>query len=56
MSNKTYVILGGNGIFGVHTAQYLLKHASPRKVICVGRNPEKMDAFTLGSGGRWALA
>ena len=50
MSNKTYVILGGNGIFGVHTALYLLKHANPKKVICVGRNPEKMDAFTLGVG------
>ena len=29
MSNKTYVILGGNGIFGVHTAMYLLQHANP---------------------------
>ena len=47
---KTYVILGGNGIFGVHTALYLLQHAQPRKVICVGRNPEKMDAFSLEVG------
>jgi dTDP-glucose 4,6-dehydratase len=47
---KTYVILGGNGVFGVHTAFYLLEHAEPRKVICVGRNPEKPPAFTLDLG------
>lgn len=47
---KTYAILGGNGPFGVHTASYLLKHANPRKVICVGRNPEKASAFTLDVG------
>src|ERR687885_713885 len=34
---KTYVILGGNGVFGVHAAFYLLEHADPKKVICVGR-------------------
>ena len=48
--NKTYIILGGNGVFGVHTALYLLKHANPKKVICVGRNPEKISAFTLDVG------
>jgi dTDP-glucose 4,6-dehydratase len=47
---KTYVILGGNGPFGVHTALYLLQHANPKKVICVGRNPEKAPAFTLNVG------
>jgi dTDP-glucose 4,6-dehydratase len=47
---KTYVILGGNGVFGVHAALYLLKHADPKKVICVGRNPEKPEAFTLNVG------
>lgn len=47
---KTYMILGGNGVFGVHTALYLLRHADPNKVICVGRNPEKIDAFTLNVG------
>jgi dTDP-glucose 4,6-dehydratase len=46
----TYVILGGNGPFGVHTALYLLEQADTRKVICVGRNPEKPSAFTLGLG------
>lgn len=47
---KTYIILGGNGPFGVHTALYLLAHANPKKVICVGRNPEKPPAFSLNVG------
>jgi dTDP-glucose 4,6-dehydratase len=47
---KTYIILGGGGPFGVHTALYLLANAEPRKVICVGRNPEKALPFTLGLG------
>lgn len=47
---KTYVILGGNGVFGVHAASYLLENAHPKKVICVGRNPEKAEPFTLNLG------
>ena len=47
---KKYVILGGNGVFGVHAAFYLLDNAGPEKVICVGRNPEKPPAFTLELG------
>lgn len=47
MIGKTYVILGGNGVFGVHTALYLLRNANPRKVICIGRNPQKGPAFSL---------
>src|SRR5919199_2769874 len=47
---KTYVILGGNGVFGVHAAFYLLEHADPKKVISVGRNPERHEAFTLNVG------
>ena len=47
---KTYVILGGGGSFGVHTALYLLAHADARKVISVGRNPEKPEAFSLNVG------
>lgn len=47
---KTYVVLGGGGVFGVHTALYLLANADPKKVICVGRNPEKAAPFTLGLG------
>ena len=40
-----YLILGGNGVFGVHTAKHLLVN---HEVKCVGRNPEKPDHFTLG--------
>jgi len=47
---KTYVVLGGGGVFGVHTAMYLLEHANPKKVICVGRNPEKPEPFSLNIG------
>ena len=50
MAKKTYVILGGNGSFGVHAAFYLLNNADPKKVICVGRNPEKAECFTLNVG------
>ncbi len=50
MSMKTYVVLGGGGSFGVHTSKYLLEHADPKKVIAVGRNPEKPDPFSLGVG------
>jgi dTDP-glucose 4,6-dehydratase len=47
---KSYVILGGNGVFGVHTAFYLLQQADTKRVICVGRNPEKPEPFTLNLG------
>ena len=46
--SKTYAILGGGGSFGVHTASYLLEHASPKKVIGIGRNPLRDKPFTLG--------
>ncbi len=47
---KTYAIIGGNGVFGIHTAMYLLANADPKKVICIGRNPEKPEPFTLNLG------
>jgi dTDP-glucose 4,6-dehydratase len=47
---KKYVVLGGGGSFGLHTSQYLLDHADAEKVIAVGRNPPKLDCFTLGVG------
>lgn len=47
---KTYAILGGNGVFGVQAAFYLLQNANPKKVICIGRNPEKPAPFTLELG------
>ena len=45
--NKTYCILGGGGAFGIHTAFYLLDHASPKKVIGIGRNPLRAEPFSL---------
>lgn len=45
-----YAILGGNGVFGVHTAFYLLALGDTQRVICVGRNPEKPEPFTLNLG------
>jgi len=45
-----YLIIGGNGVFGVHTALYLLAEADPEKVICVGRNFERPEPFSLGLG------
>ena len=47
---KTYAIIGGNGVFGIHTTLYLLANADPKKVICIGRNPEKPEPFTLNLG------
>jgi dTDP-glucose 4,6-dehydratase len=46
----SYVILGGNGVFGVHTAFHLLAQNDTKWVICVGRNPEKPEPFTLRLG------
>jgi dTDP-glucose 4,6-dehydratase len=45
---KKYCILGGGGSFGIHTAKYLLDHASPEKVISIGRNPLRERCFSLG--------
>jgi dTDP-glucose 4,6-dehydratase len=47
---RTYVLLGGGGVFAVHFAKYLLEKADPRKVICVGRNPPAAPPFTLEVG------
>lgn len=48
MSAKTYAILGGGGSFGIQTAFHLLDHASPEKVIGIGRNPLRPEHFSLG--------
>jgi dTDP-glucose 4,6-dehydratase len=47
MSDKKYLILGGGGSFAITTAFYLLKHANPKKVISVGRNPLRAEPFSL---------
>lgn len=47
---KTFVLLGGGGVFGIHTARFLLENANPKKVICVGRNIPRSPAYTLEVG------
>jgi dTDP-glucose 4,6-dehydratase len=47
---SSYAILGGNGVFGVQTAFHLLAQSETKKVICVGRNPEKPEPFSLRLG------
>lgn len=44
---KKYLILGGGGSFGIHTALYLLENANPSKVIGVGRNFLRKEPFSL---------
>jgi dTDP-glucose 4,6-dehydratase len=46
--SKKYLILGGGGSFGIHTAFYLLQNADPSKVIGIGRNPLRSEPFALG--------
>src|SRR5471030_1888724 len=46
--SKTYMILGGGGSFGIHTAFYLLQHANPKRVIGVGHNALRPEPFSLG--------
>ncbi|MDB2324235.1 GDP-mannose 4,6-dehydratase [Alphaproteobacteria bacterium] len=47
---RTYVLIGGAGVFAIHYAKYLLETANPRKVICVGRNQPLASPFTLDVG------
>lgn len=46
--SKKYLILGGGGSFGIHTAFHLLKNVDPKRVIGVGRNPLRLEPFSLG--------
>lgn len=47
---RSFCILGGQGVFGNHMAKYLLDNDLADKVICVGRNPKKHDAYTIEVG------
>ena len=47
---RTYVLIGGAGVFATHTAKYLLERPETGKVICVGRNIPRGDHYTLGVG------
>lgn len=45
-----YVLLGGAGVFAVHTAQYLLEQKDTKKVICIGRNAPRGAHYHLDVG------
>ena len=45
-----YLIIGGAGIFALHTINEILSHKETTKVLSIGRNPKRSNAFTLGVG------
>lgn len=45
-----YILLGGAGVFAIHTAKYLLEQDETEAVVSVGRNFERSSAFTLDVG------
>lgn len=44
---STYMILGGGGSFGIHTALHLLYKPETTRVFGVGRNPLRPEPFSL---------
>jgi len=47
---KRYAVLGGGGVFGIHTSKYLLEQNGTERVVAVGRNTPKPEPFTLNVG------
>ena len=47
---KRYAVLGGGGCFGLHTSKYLLEQSDAERVIGIGRNLSRPEAFTLNVG------
>tara|TARA_B100000780_G_scaffold278517_1_gene252284 strand:- start:76 stop:1062 length:987 start_codon:yes stop_codon:yes gene_type:complete len=45
-----YCLLGGAGVFALHTAKYLLEQKDTELVLCLGRNTVKNPAFNLSLG------
>ena len=45
-----YLLLGGAGVFALHTAKFLLEQKETELVVCVGRNVVKNPAFNLNIG------
>ena len=45
-----YCLIGGAGVFAIHTAKYLLELKETELVLCIGRNKVKNSAFTLNVG------
>jgi len=49
-SFKNFAILGGDGVFGIHMAKYLLDNNLAERVVCIGRNQRKPEVYSLGVG------
>ncbi len=47
---RRFVILGGDGVFGVHMAQFLLEEYRAERVVSIGRNQRKPEVYSLGVG------
>lgn len=45
-----YAVLGGDGVFGVHMAKYLLGLDSTERVVSIGRNQRKPSVYSLDVG------
>ena len=45
-----YCLLGGAGVFALHTAKLLLEKSDTELVLSIGRNQIKNRAFTIGVG------
>lgn len=45
-----YAILGGDGVFGVHMAKYLLELPETERVVSIGRNQRKPSVYSLDVG------
>lgn len=45
-----YLIIGGAGVFALHTIDKLLNLKTTTKIISIGRSPERLPAFTLNVG------
>lgn len=50
MTQRTFAVLGGGGVFAVHYVKYILDHCNPKMVISIGRSPERGSAYTLDVG------
>lgn len=44
---RTYAILGGGGFVGIRLAWYLLANISDLRIVAIGRNPERSEAFAM---------
>lgn len=47
---KRYAVLGGGGAFGLQTSQYLLEQKETERVLGIGRNLPRIEAFNLNIG------